>query len=130
MRVGEPISDGVTVTDLFNPYTNALGLLGFVVSCSDESRGIWISDGLVFNSGSHADLSGSETIMRLSDFGAWVYSPFLDGKEVVYTDAGPLLIAIDPIPNLPGLFSTFNRMSAGGAAFWIGGFTSTPGGST
>jgi len=120
-----------TVSTLNAPFTNSLGKVGFVAAFSDSTRGIWYDTGFTFVS--PAGVTGGESTMGISDTGGFIYSPAVGGNDAVYTQGGPLLTQTDPIPNLPGRFSTFNSrptMLPSGASFWIGGSAATAGGST
>jgi len=134
LRAGDPAGDTLTVASLNTAFTNRLGQVGFVAALSDGQRMIW-NDGPVFYSGEAVPLvlSGGESTMGISDDGGFVYSPSADGEDAVYTHGGLLLRSGWPIPSLPGLYSSFNSrptMLPNGHAYWIGGTSTSPGGST
>ncbi|MFN7021096.1 MAG: GC-type dockerin domain-anchored protein [Phycisphaerales bacterium] len=128
-----PGTSGLTASALNDPYTNGLGKVGFNGTVGTD-RFIWYDTGVVWlNSNSVSPvLTGAEGTMGISNTGGFIYSPSADGNDAVWTQAGLLLADGDPIPSL-GLFSAFNsrpRMVDSGAAFWIGGLSTTAGGST
>lgn len=123
-----------TVSTINTPFTNGNGQVGLVVGFDDSTRGIWFDTGFIFNSGDALPdvLTGGESTMGISDAGDFIYSPSFNGGDAVYTSAGKLLADDDLIPGT-SLFSTFNSrptMGADGTAYWVGGYTSTLGGST
>ena len=55
------------------------------------------------------------------------------GLDGIWVDATPVLVEEQLIPSLPLAYSTFNSrpgISADGQPYWVGGFSSTPGGAT
>jgi PEP-CTERM motif-containing protein len=124
-----------TVSTLNAPFTDGFGKVGFVAAFSDNTRGIWHSSGFVFNSSDALpnSLTGGEGTMGVSNSGNFIYSPSFNGGDAVYTAGGKLLADGDAVPNNPGLFSVFNSrptMLPNGTAHWIGGTSTTSGGST
>ncbi|HKQ46436.1 MAG TPA: PEP-CTERM sorting domain-containing protein [Phycisphaerae bacterium] len=124
-----------TVSTLNAPFTDGLGKVGFVAAFDDSTRGIWHSSGFVFNSSDALpdSLTGGEGTMGVSNLGNFIYSPSFNGGDAVYTAGGKLLADGDAVPNNPGLFSVFNSrptMLPNGTAHWIGGTSTTAGGST
>lgn len=124
-----------TVSTVNAPFTDGFGKVGFVASFSDSTRGIWHSSGFIFNSSSALPdtVTGGESTMGVSNAGGFIYSPSFNGEDAVFTHAGKLLAGGDPLPPLPGLFSTFSSrptMIPNGTAYWIGGSTPTQGSST
>ncbi len=126
---------GSTVSSLNAPFTDGEGRVGFVAALADGQRMIWWNTGPVFFSGSALPdvLTGGESTMGVSNTGGFIYSPSVNGNDAVYTHGGSLLKRGDPIPPLPGLFSTFNSrpiMLPDGTAYWVGGSSPTQGSST
>lgn len=124
-----------TVSTLNSPFTDGNGRVGFVGSLADNQRFIWWNTGPVFFSNDALPdvLTGGESTMGVSDTGGFIYSPSVNGNDAVHTHAGTLLQKGDPIPPLPGLFSSFNSrptMLPNGTAYWVGGSTPTQGSST
>lgn len=124
-----------TVSTLNTPFTNGPGKVGFVAAFDDATRGIWHDTGFVFNSSDALPdtVTGGESTMGISNTGGFIYSPSFNGGDAVYTHAGKLQAQGDPLPPLPGLFSTFNSrptMIPNGTAYWIGGSTATQGSSS
>ncbi len=124
-----------TVSTLNSPFTDGNGRVGFVGSLADSQRFIWWNTGPVFFSNDALPdvLTGGESTMGVSDTGGFIYSPSVNGNDAVHTHAGTLLQKGDPIPPLPGLFSSFNSrptMLPDGTAYWVGGSTPTQGSST
>lgn len=133
-REGDSL-DGLTITGFSQPFVNGLGKVGFTVSLEDSSRSVWYDTGPIFNSSSALPdlLSGSEGNMGVSNTGGFIYSPSFNGDDSVYTHEGLLLKDGDAAPGMPGFFNSFNsrpRMLDNGEAIWVGGFSSTSGGST
>jgi len=134
LKEGDAVN-GVTVTDLGDPYTNSIGQVGFVITLSDTTRGVWAAGNQIFNTSQDANLVGGvESTMGISDALDFLISPTVVGNlDAVYTSAGVLLKASDAAPGFPGRFSSFNsrpRMVANGSTFWVGGTTATLGGAT
>ncbi len=126
---------GSTVSSLNAPFTDGNGKVGFVAALADSQRMIWWNTGPVFYSNSALPdvLTGGESSMGVSNTGGFIYSPSVNGNDAVHTHGGTLLQRGDPIPPLPGLYSTFNSRPAmlpDGTAYWIGGSTATQGSST
>ena len=129
---GDPLG-GSTVSTLNSPFTDGVGRVGFVGSLADNQRFIWWDNGPVFFSGSIPGLTGGEGTMGVSDAGGFIYSPNVDGNDAVVTHGGVLLKKGDPVPPLPGLYSSFNSrpmMLPNGTAFWVGGTATSPTGSS
>lgn len=126
---------GSTVSSLNSPFTDGNGKVGFVAALADSQRMIWWNTGPVFYSNSALPdvLTGGESSMGVSNTGGFIYSPAVNGNDAVHTHGGTLLKRGDPIPPLPGLYSSFNSRPAmlpDGTAYWIGGSTATQGSST
>jgi hypothetical protein len=124
-----------TVSSLNAPFTDGNGRVGFVGALADNQRFIWWHTGPVFFSNQALPdvLTGGESTMGVSNTGGFIYSPSVNGNDAVYTHGGVLLQRGDPIPPLPGLYSTFNSrpiMLPDGTAYWVGGSTPNQGSST
>jgi hypothetical protein len=133
-KVGDAL-DGSTITGLGQAFVSGgTGKVGFLATLADGSRSVWFDTGSVFNSADDdgVNLSGGEGTIGVSDTGGFIYSPSFNDEDAVWTQAGLLLVADQPIPGT-GLFSSFNSrptMRGNGEAFWVGGYTAAPGGST
>jgi len=119
-----------TVSTLGAPFTDGNGRVGFVGALADSQRFIWWDTGPVFFSNDALPnvLTGHESTMGVSNTGGFIYSPSVNGNDAVYTHGGVLLQRGDPIPPLPGLYSSFNSrpiMLPNGTAYWVGGSTPT-----
>lgn len=140
---GEPISA------LSNTAVNHVG--GFACSLSTVGAGttsrIWgnASGGAGALMRSEAiigtlDQTGFESFYGMSDTGQLVYGATSDdtksgatGLDGVWMDDVPVLNELDPVPSLPGQFSSFNSrpgVTGDGVPWWVGGTTSTQGGAT
>ncbi|MDX2148034.1 MAG: hypothetical protein SFZ23_10975 [Planctomycetota bacterium] len=135
VRVGDTLPGGATTVSAINdPYTDGFGRVAFTGN-SSAGNFVWIGTGPVwFNSdGLPAVLTGAEGTMGASNAGGFIYSPSVNGNDAVWTQSGLLLQDGDSLDALPGQFATFNSrptMTPSGAAFWVGGTTSTEGGTT
>ncbi|HMN96699.1 MAG TPA: GC-type dockerin domain-anchored protein [Phycisphaerales bacterium] len=131
-----PGGDGSVITSVNAPFTNSLGEVGFTGILESGERFVWSGASVVWLNAFGLPsfvLTGTEGTMGISDSGGWIYSPSTDGEDSVFTHDGLLLRGTDPAPGMPGMFATFNSrptMKPDGTAWWIGGFTATPGGST
>jgi hypothetical protein len=123
----------VTVGYLNVTHTNGLGMLAFTAeSTVPNGDTVWADSGIIWrNSDALPDvLVGSSESMGLSNAGDFIYSVLMNNKSTVYTNHGKLLSSGDPHPILPGLFSASNsapKMTPGGTAYWMNGYTSVPG---
>jgi hypothetical protein len=134
VKQGDTVGSG-TVSTLNAPFTDSAGHVGFVGALSDGQRFIWWNDGPVFFSNDALPdvLIGGEGTMGVSNAGGFIYSPSVNGNDAVYTHGGTLLQDGEPVPCLPGLYSTYNSrptMLPNGVAYWCGGTATTSGGST
>jgi hypothetical protein len=133
-KVGDTVGAS-TVSSLNSPFTDGNGRVGFVGALADSQRFIWWDTGPVFFSNDALPdvLSGGESSMGISNTGGFIYSPSVNGNDAVFTQFGTLLQKGDPIPPLPGLYSSFNSRPAmlpNGTVYWVGGSTPTQGSST
>lgn len=122
---------GSTVSALNAPFTDGNGKVGFVGSLGDARRFIWHDNGPIFFS--PAGVTGGESTMGVGNAGQFIYSPSVNSNDAVYTNGGVLLQGTDPMPGFPGRYSTFSSrptMLPNGTAFWMGGSSTTPGGSS
>ncbi|MBM3316577.1 MAG: hypothetical protein FJY75_01865 [Candidatus Eisenbacteria bacterium] len=131
---GDALGPG-TVSSVNTPFTDGAGRVGFVGALDDGQRFIWWDSGPVFFSSDALPevLTGGESTMGVSDTGGFIYSPAVGGNDAVYTHGGTLLKKTDPVPCLPGLYSSFNSrptMLPNAIAHWVGGTATTPTGST
>src|SRR5690606_320035 len=120
-----------TVTALNTPFTDGAGRISFLGTLADGQRFVWWDTSAVFFSNDALPfvLTGGESTMGASDTGQFIYSPSVDGEDAVYTNGGPLLVGGQPIPSLPGRYSTFNSrpiMLSCRTAHLSGGSVATP----
>jgi hypothetical protein len=133
-----PGGSGGEISTLNSPFTNGTGQVGFTGSLTGEvsTNFVWFDTGIVWLNSDAAPgntLTGAEGTMGIGDAGQFNYSPSVDGEDSVWTQDGLLLRADDPIPDEPGMFSSFNsrpQMLPDGTALWVGGLTDSMGGST
>lgn len=123
-----------TILSLGAPTINSLGQVGFNGTTTTPGETfVWFNGQVVFLSSDvrRATVIGRETVMGVSDTGAFVYSPQYNGRDSIYTSEGRLLALDDPLPPLPGLFSVVSNywpsMSGDGTAYWISRFAPMPG---
>jgi hypothetical protein len=134
VKAGDALGSS-TVSAVNAPFTDGNGKVGFVGSLADSQRFVWWNTGPVFFSGSALPdvLTGGESTMGVSNTGGFIYSPSVNGNDAVWTHGGALLQKGDPVPALPGLYSSFNsrpQMLPDGTAYWIGGTATSPTGSS
>jgi len=128
------------IASLNSPFTNGNGLVGFTGAVTPAAGGsgnfVWYDAGVVwFNADALPGntLTGTEGTMGVGDASQFNYSPSVDGEDSVWTQDGLLLRGDDPIPGVPGMFSSFNsrpQMLPDGTAVWVGGLTDVVGGGT
>jgi hypothetical protein len=113
-----------------------VGFSGAVDRGGSTDNFIWFDSGPVwFNSDAvGSTLTGAEGTIGVGDAGEFVYSPSVDGNDSVWTQDGLLLTEDVPAPGgAPGELNSFNsrpQMIPNGTAYWVGGITNSPGGST
>lgn len=96
---------------------------------------LWYDSGVIWRNSNDLslELGNLETLSGASATGQFFVSPSVGGLDSVYSNAGPLLVEDEPAPGIPGKLSAFNsrpRMTSEGVAWWIGGYTTNPGGLT
>lgn len=133
-----PGSGGLAISSINAPFMNGLGQVGFTGNLTGQSGAVgyvWFNDGVTWmntDAVGHT-LTGQEATMGIGNDGNFIYSPSTDGNDSVWTRNGLLLQDTDAAPSIPGQFATFNsrpRMTADSSAIWVGGISSTQGGST
>ena len=152
IREADPLPDqpDIVVASIGNAAVNhAGGFAGSLTSEDDQGNTIshvWgtatgADPMLIRSEGQFDDLlqTSFETFFGLSDAGSIGYSAIsisstagvtLDGA---WRDDDNLLNELDPVPPLPGQFSTFNSrvgITGNNVLYWVGGITDTQGGST
>lgn len=136
---GQTVSlpDGSTGTldGISDPHVSPDGVPGFRIALTNGDRGIWYDDGIVWlNSMAPADttLTGGEASIGVGANGAFGYSPSINGEDGLWTDNGLLIRETDPAPGGTGFTSFASRPTMAGEVtlYWVGGVTSTVGGST
>lgn len=135
-----PGSGGRVVNAINTPSINGLGQVGFsgnlVNAGTTSTTGfVYVNNQIALANDSVVSpvLTGAESQVGISNAGGFVYSPSVDGEDSVYTNLGTLLRGTSAAPGFPGFFSSFNSrplMSDDGNAFWVGGLSTTAGGST
>ncbi len=147
LREGDQL-DGETISALNNTAVNHVG--GFActlntVAVSTTSR-IWgNADGgagaLLRSEATIGTLeqTGFESFFGMGDAGQLVYGATsndsnsgVNGLDGVWMDDVPVLNERDSVPSLPGQFSSFNSrpgVTGDGVPWWVGGITTTQGGS-
>ncbi len=133
------------ISAINNSAANHVGGYAFTINTADSLSHVWGSaaggpGAPLQTEGVIGDVTQTsfETFFGLADDGTAAYSPLctrdtFTGLDAVF--AGDALISIerDPVPNMPGQFWSFGSrpsISAAGVPVWVGGITSTQGGST
>jgi cysteine-rich repeat protein len=120
---------GASVTTVHNPRTNGAGEVSFVGLASDDSHYFWLGAGIGWLSsdeltavlvlGSNLDVGWQ----GMSDAGAWVYEPDVDGVESIWTNAGVLVQTGGVAPGwaTPSTFTLTRSslMTPGGAIYFV-----------
>ncbi|MHC5115299.1 MAG: hypothetical protein ACYTGP_12825 [Planctomycetota bacterium] len=141
---------GETVSSISNPAVNHVG--GYAVTTNTVGSGTTLSrafghatggDGAVLRTeGTIGTLEQTswEAFLGLSDAGDVAYSAISNdtggggtGLDGAWLEDTIVLNEEDPVAALPGLFSSFNSrvgVTGTGQPYWVGGVTSSPGGST
>ena len=149
---GQPLPGdllGTEVISINNPATNAVGGYAFTVNTGLGStfNNIWgnLSGGpgtVLQAEQTVGDLTitSFESFFGISDNGSIFYGTSTTsaasgetGLDGVFLNDVSILNEEEPIPSLPGLFSTFNSrpgITFSGVPYWVGGVTNTQGGST
>jgi hypothetical protein len=140
-----PGFEGVTVASINNPATNHAGGYSFHINDSNGIARIWGSatDGppsTLREEGTFGDYvqTAFETFYGIDDAGRVAYSPTGTGGPVgnfdsVWLDDNPVAMQGLPVVSLPDqywVFASRPGVTADGQPYWVGGFSSTPGGST
>ncbi len=129
-----PGTSGLTCSGVNDPYTNAIGQVGFT-GASSGGNFVWFDSGVTWlNTDATSNvLTGTEGTMGISNSGGFCYSPTIDGQDGAWTQLGLLIVEDQPIPTLPGKLSSFASrptMTADGAAYFVGGVRDVVGGAT
>jgi hypothetical protein len=145
-----PGAPGETVSSLNNPVVNHVG--GFGVTVNTTGSGTTLSHiwgnatggpgDVIITEGTFGDLAQTsfESFHGLSNAGMPAYSAIATdtgtgttGLDGVWVGMTPVLVEEDPVPTLPGEYSTFNSrpgITGDGQPYWVGGFAPKPGQST
>ena len=145
-----PGAPGENVDSLNNPVVNHVG--GYAITVNTSGSGttlshIWGNAGggpgaVIITEGIYGDFQQTsfESFHGLSNAGVPAYSAIsthkitgTTGLDGVWLGTSPVLNEEDPVPTLPGQFSSFNSrpgVTADGIPYWVGGITDTQGGST
>ena len=154
LREGEPLPGdalGSSISGISNTAAARHSGFAFTVSTMDAAEttfsNIWgnlnggpgtvlISEGVIGNQ----EITSLEGFFGLDDSGRVCYGTTANdldtmetGLDGVYRDSMLLLNEDEPVPTLPGSFSTFNSrpgITADGQPYWIGGVTDVVGGGT
>ena len=138
---------GDTISGINNSARNHAGGYAFTLTTTGSATlsNVWGAAGggagaLIRTEGTFGvyQQTSFESFFGFSNAGNVSYSPSstsggTTGLDGVWLDSTPILVEEQPVPSLPGMFSSFNSrpgVTAGGSPYWIGGFTDTQGGST
>lgn len=126
-----------TISNFQQPFTSGMGKVGFVGDIATDDEFVWIGDDIIWSNSDAAPgntLTGGESTMGIGNNGEFIYSPFTDGEDSVWTHNGLLLIENTQAPGFPnGTNSTFHSratMTPDGTAYWISGFNASGGTTT
>ena len=127
---------GLPVALLKPPVTNGHGQVGFsgsIENGSDDTEFLWYDSGLIWLSTSLiSDVLSLEESIGLSDNGNYILSPLLENSvDSLWTDEGPLLVAGDPAPGIPGytiIDLARPTMQSNGLVTWFATISDSPGG--
>jgi hypothetical protein len=145
-----PGAPGENVDSINNPVVNHVGGYGLTVNTSGSGTTlshIWGNAGggpghVIITEGTYGDFQQNsfESFHGLSNAGVPAYSAIststitgTTGLDGVWLGTTPVLNEEDPIPTLPGQWSTFNSrpgVTADGIPYWVGGTADTQGAST
>lgn len=140
-RTGAPApgSDGHLLVAINSPTSNGrgeVGFTGFVATAGGASTGfVWFDSSIVWinDDAMPIDLDAAEATMGIGSEGEWIYSPFEDGADSVWSNGVRLMRGGDPAPGIPGWYITFcsrPQMNDDGMSSWVSGLSVLPGGST
>lgn len=132
LREGQvpPGGDGSVVVTLDNPFSNGLGQVGFVGQLASGDHFLWRHDSVIWRGNSAVGRSldtpshFERQNMGLSDTGAFVYLPRVDGGgDGLWTQNGLFLLEGDPAPGyaMGEVISFLYRptMLPSGRMYWI-----------
>ncbi len=125
-----PSVPGATVATLQSPFVDGSGRVAFTGTLHAANGGehfLWSGDSLRWRNGLALPvvLEGAESSFGIDTEGDFLYSPLVEGMDAVWSEDGPLLVAGDPAPLVPGAVNTFNSrpsMDAWGVAYWVSGY--------
>ncbi|MCA9972931.1 MAG: hypothetical protein KC425_22090, partial [Anaerolineales bacterium] len=132
-------SNGLPVDAVNNPVTSGLGepaFSGDFDAGTNDDEFVWHGAGIAMSSsGVMTDFSSIESNIGVGDSGKFIASPILSAGSLdgVWTHNGALLYEQDPAPGVPGQYVSFASrpfMIPNGTAYFVGGYTATPGGTT
>jgi MYXO-CTERM domain-containing protein len=125
LQTGDAPTGGPLVTDVFDPFVNDSGQVGFVGTLDDGDHFVFVEDTVVWLGSNDVvlQLDNPESTMGSSGLGTFVYSPEINGVDGLYTDAGILALAGDQAVGFPMGATYLNHripsMTADGSIFWI-----------
>jgi len=144
-----PGAPGENIDAINNSAVNHVGGFAFTVNTSGSGTTLSHAWGnalggpgtVIRTEGTFGDLvqTSWESFFGMSDAGMIGYSPISDriggstGLDGAWVDDTPILNEEDPVPTIPGQFSTFNSrvgITGDGKPYWVGGISDTQGGST
>ena len=152
LREDDPLpgAAGETVSSLSNPAVNHVG--GFALTVNTSGSGTTLSHiwghatggpgNVIVTEGTYGNLQQTsfESFHGFSNAGMPCYSATstdtvsgTTGLDGVWVGTTVVLNEEDPVPTLPGQFSTFNSrpaITAEGMPTWVGGYSTNQGGST
>jgi len=149
IRENDPLA-GETVSSVINTAVNHVGGYAVGLSTTDGSSTrsrFWGNatggaGAVLVTEGTHGvyQQTAFETFFGMADSGAIGYSATVNhlvsgstGLDSVWVDTTSILAEEELIPTLPPYYSRFNSragMTGDGNIYWVGGYTSTQGGST
>lgn len=137
VSAGDTLGGVSPVTTLGTPSAGDAGVVAVSGAFADGDEFLLIEDAVAWtSSGAGITATSIEAWTGVNADGSeFIFSVVQDpgGLDSVVTAAGTLLAEGDPAPVLPGLFITFASralMTASGVAYWVSGYTDTPGTST
>ena len=149
LREGDVLGTSGTVNSINNPAVNQVG--GFSVQVNTTTgtttlSHIWGnatggSGALLLTENTYGNWlqTAFESFNGLNDRGEACYgvtatnlNTGVTGLDGVFMDATPILVGREPVPTLPGFYSTFNSRPGCTSVdpYWVGGITNVPNSST
>lgn len=129
LQVGDtPVGGGgAAVVDLFNPVINGNDQVAIQGRLDNGAHFVWFDGEIIFldSSVGSPSLFGGEVTMGIGTGGEFIYSPFADGLDTLWTNSGQLVTVGDSAPGFAGspVFDFLSRptMDDNGNAYWVAG---------